>query len=150
MNEKMIEEIRGIMCGEDCEECAKEMADFCGITLEQARNQRCIFRDYCQKLYNAGCLKIPEGSVLTIEEVGEFGKDSAEVKFSRNSKWIPCSERLPEKAGEYLVTGAWWEEPAKIWICECVVIAGISGWANNARNPIVAAWMPLPEPYKSN
>lgn len=65
-------------------------------------------------------------------------------------EWIPCGERLPEKAGEYLVTGAWKGEPAKIWICECFVIGGISGWANNARNPIVAAWMPLPEPYKNN
>lgn len=56
-------------------------------------------------------------------------------------EWIPCSERLPEKEGRYLVTcekcGAWsvdwniWADN-KIWLWE----QGVS------------AWMPLPEPYK--
>ena len=60
-----------------------------------------------------------------------------------NARWIPCSERLPEKDGRYLVTcrnwGAWvvdwniWHnEPKQSWVYEQGVIA----------------WMPLPEPYE--
>ena len=58
-------------------------------------------------------------------------------------QWIPCSERLPDKAGRYLTTcskwGAWevdWNvwvtEPKPFWLWEQGVIA----------------WMPMPEPYK--
>ena len=52
--------------------------------------------------------------------------------------WIPVSERLPEKNGEYLITGR-------------------QGAVNKRRyhdgywygNWSVIAWMPLPEPYKA-
>ena len=52
-------------------------------------------------------------------------------------KWIPCSERLPDTNGDYLVTGR-------------------QGAVNKRRfedgrwygNWAVLAWMPLPEPYK--
>ena len=63
-------------------------------------------------------------------------------------KWIPVTERLPDKNGEYLVSGAWRGEPAKTWICEFVVIGNVGGWANPARKPVVTHWMPLPEPPK--
>lgn len=51
--------------------------------------------------------------------------------------WIPCSERLPSKNGEYLVTGR-------------------QGAVNKRKyedghwygNWAVLAWMPLPEPWK--
>lgn len=64
------------------------------------------------------------------------------------TKWIPVTERLPDKNGEYLVSGAWRGEPAKTWICEFVVIGNVGGWANPARKPVVTHWMPLPEPPK--
>ena len=65
------------------------------------------------------------------------------------TKWIPCSERLPEEKGRYLVyytlcgtvrdirtamfyPGGWLE-----WDVD-----GIAGIA------LVRAWMPLPEPYE--
>lgn len=55
--------------------------------------------------------------------------------------WIPCSERLPEHTGTYLVTDivavdkyvtTGWYSTKGSWICD--------GY--------VEAWMPLPEPYK--
>lgn len=56
-------------------------------------------------------------------------------------RWIPCSERLPEKAGRYLVTcekwGAW-EVDWNIWTDNKIWL-----WEQG-----VSAWMPLPEPYK--
>ena len=72
-----------------------------------------------------------------VEDVGkeEFGK------------WIPCSERLPEKpvAGEdcYLIQAQYVEQPfvaywyGRNWTDECYEIA-----------KHVIAWMPLPKPYR--
>lgn len=62
-------------------------------------------------------------------------------------RWIPVGERLPEKSGQYYVSGK-----SKVWICEFLTIHSgtklLGGWCNNAANPVVQAWMPLPEPYK--
>ena len=62
-------------------------------------------------------------------------------------RWIPCSERLPEKDGRYQVTRydyvantefidiLWYEE--NLW------------WNRHSTGDYaVTAWMPLPEPYK--
>lgn len=71
--------------------------------------------------------------------------DELEIEVSRlraigksQAKWIPVSERLPEKNGEYLITGR-------------------QGAVNKRRyhdghwygNWGVLAWMPLPEPYNT-
>lgn len=64
-----------------------------------------------------------------------------------NRRWIPVSERLPEKGGAYLVTTKWkgsysgdvytetnmavYKEKQKEWDCAGII-----------------AWMPLPEPYE--
>lgn len=80
-----------------------------------------------------------------------------ELKALREkSRWIPCSERMPENDVEVLV---WFEyfrygvynRPYQtigisyvhrgIW---SGIVNGESGW----RNLRIIAWMPLPEPYK--
>ena len=61
-------------------------------------------------------------------------------------RWIPVTERLPEEAGKYLVCGRWRGKPAETWVCELIVLGKIRGWANEARNPVVTNWMPLPMP----
>lgn len=59
-------------------------------------------------------------------------------------QWIPCSERLPKKSGQYYVSGG-----GKAWICEFLIIPNLArGWCDDALNPVVRAWMPLPEPYR--
>ena len=60
-----------------------------------------------------------------------------------NGGWIPCENNLPEKDGLYLVSGK-----GKIWICKMLTLSNIKAWCDDARNPIVKAWMPLPEPWK--
>lgn len=64
------------------------------------------------------------------------------------AEWIPVTERLPEKAGKYIVCGQWRGKPAETWVCELIAIGEFKGWANEARNPAVTHWMPLPEPPK--
>ena len=74
---------------------------------------------------------------------GLKGLPSAQPK----QKWIPCSERLPEKDGRYQVTRydyvantefidiLWYEE--NLW------------WNRHSTGDYaVTAWMPLPEPYQ--
>ena len=63
-------------------------------------------------------------------------------------RWIPVTERLPEETGKYLVCGQWSGKPAETWVCELIAFGQIKGWANEARNPVVTYWMPLPEPPK--
>ena len=58
-------------------------------------------------------------------------------------QWIPCSERLPEKSGAYIVTMDWDGMPRVTRLYFTTVED--QRWLT-FRN--VTAWMPLPEPYK--
>ena len=59
----------------------------------------------------------------------------------KDGGWIPCSERLPEIDGMYLITAkvlqkievqyVWFQKNEKIFVC----------------NGIATAWQPLPEAY---
>ena len=86
----------------------------------------------------------------------EFAKGLAELGLNSvppvqpEPRWTPCSKGLPKKAGEYYVSGG-----GKVWICEFVVlntfpggVMCVGGWCNDASNPAVQAWMPLPKPYE--
>lgn len=63
-------------------------------------------------------------------------------------KWIPCSERLPEETGRYLIsvldgvgrrtTVAPYQSRYKAW----KMTGRMAYWK-------VVAWMPLPEPYQA-
>ena len=65
-------------------------------------------------------------------------------KALKAQHWIPCSEWLPKKSGKYYVSGG-----NKVWICEFLIIPNFAGgWCNDASNPVVQAWMPLPKPYE--
>ena len=59
-----------------------------------------------------------------------------------HGKWIPCSERLSEKDGKYLVTRRSYisKKPE--------VTTAIFDFTTKEFYPDSNAWMPLPEPYK--
>ena len=77
-------------------------------------------------------------------------------------RWIPCSERLPEKSGRYLVTrglnacDAVWN---RVYIINYSDLMGLKSeriwWDGNVgksdfkRIDDVIAWMPLPVPYEN-
>ena len=60
-------------------------------------------------------------------------------------RWIPCSERLPDEYGEYLVA-----KHTIGWDCEEYVSNDIAYFDNDGfhKADMVIAWMPLPEPYQ--
>lgn len=53
-------------------------------------------------------------------------------------KWIPVSERLPERSGYYLTTNGYHEVYSDYW----------EGTRFDCTD-VVIAWMPLPKPYKA-
>ena len=62
-------------------------------------------------------------------------------------RWIPCSERLPEHGGRYLISvldGINRRTTVAPYLPRC------KAWAMNGRMAYwkVIAWMPLPEPAK--
>lgn len=63
------------------------------------------------------------------------------IELIREQHWIPCSERLPEKNREYLVT----DEGDVL----TAYINSLNEWMDFHGNRLkgVTAWMPLPEPY---
>ena len=64
-----------------------------------------------------------------------------------DTKWIPCSEKFPDKSGTYIISAidgnilrvsfAKWMPRLRTWV--------LSGCRSYWK---VKAWMPLPEPYK--
>ena len=59
-----------------------------------------------------------------------------------HGEWIPCSERLPEKDGKYLVT------MSKFGFKGITVSTALFSETTKTFYPSCIAWMPLPEPYK--
>lgn len=78
--------------------------------------------------------------------VGETIALENAIKELEQTRWIPCSERLPEESGDYLVTTKWkgsysgdvyietnmavYRKKSKEWDCVDVI-----------------AWAPIPQPY---
>lgn len=63
--------------------------------------------------------------------------DLPSARPEQPEQWIPCSERLPERNGYYLVTGR------RGAVNKLLYQDGY--WYGNWK---VFAWMPLPEPYR--
>lgn len=102
--EQQIEQMAKIMCGHDCEECAKETAEWRGVSFEKAKAEQCLIKKQAELLYNADCRIIRKDSVvLSIEEVFDFRKDQAEVKFLK--KQIIDSAR--KETAEKIIKDLW-------------------------------------------
>lgn len=77
-------------------------------------------------------------SLFEAAEAVDMAVDALKEQIDR--KWIPCSESLPEKDGDYLVSYLFCGEPE----------VGKSRFNTKCGfiYEYVHAWMPLPEPYK--
>ena len=96
------------------------------------------------------------------QEAAQFGTD---INVGTNG-WIPCSERLPEDGGYYLVTYHEWSKGNFLPKYNDTYVRRMhyqkserfTGWnypvcvddrAENDTNREVIAWQPLPEVYKN-
>ena len=78
---------------------------------------------------------------------GIFGQVKAEINALPSADvphWIPCSERLPEEGGEYLVTDV---SGGAATVTETYFITDCEGEGHWGALDVIA-WMPLPEPYE--
>lgn len=90
-----------------------------------------------------------------------------EVSKEYNNSWIPCSERLPEESGYYLVTYHDWSDGNFLPKYDDTYVRRLHyqisehfvGWnypknvddrAENDCHKEVIAWQPLPEPFKES
>ena len=94
--------------------------------------------------------------VELIQEAMNMGVEALKGKDTNvPSKWIPCSERLPEKDQSVLVQPRWADEKFELVIAWRSVNrwSGKDEWEHENDyfdDDEVIAWMPLPEPYKES
>ena len=89
-----------------------------------------------------------DGTTIPNRWYGALKRCVEEQPTIETPKWIPISERLPEKNAEVLATTEW----------DCITIAEMfsnNDWFicegnANAHTDEIIAWMPLPEPYKES
>ena len=88
------------------------------------------------------CIEVLNGMADTIAQLEE--------KLAER-EWIPCSERLPSKDGQYLVYMDYGEMDVYMWAEGWNCIRRLNGMVTREYeiNGIVA-WMPLPEPYRED
>ena len=124
-------------------------------------------KQYFQKFYEADG-KTEEDEY--INKATQLAFDDAknivqEVAEEYNNGWIPCSERLPEESGYYLVTYHDWSDGNFLPKYDDTYVRRLHyqisehfvGWnypknvddrAENDCHKEVIAWQPLPEPFK--
>lgn len=67
------------------------------------------------------------------------------VKAVNNSGWMPCSKRLPEEEGFYLVTQK--DKVGTLITTDVAFYTVLYGWEEYDPRYEITAWMPRPEPY---
>jgi hypothetical protein len=76
----------------------------------------------------------------TLDDAYRHGETEAEARFHAQQRWIPCSERLPEEDGLYLVTTSKGQVQVHVF--------SHNGNSEEYWMRCNKAWMPLPEPYR--
>lgn len=92
-------------------------------------------------------------SVITLDMAKQDGKDinvpGKDVPDTNVGKWIPVSKRLPDKAGEYMVTyhPCYWDIVEDRLDVGVNTFRGKTTWAKKKHQKVVA-WCEKPEPYQ--
>ena len=93
-------------------------------------------------------MRLCDGCSLNYEQ-GNMGEQKEAldmaIKALEQKRWIPVSERLPEKDEVVLITNKWYEVDKALYIGDGMFDIII----NYLQKEEVIAWMPLPQPYKA-
>lgn len=94
--------------------------------------------------------QIAESQIIGLEEARKI------VEEYKDDGWIPCSEKLPDKNDSYLVTICNYDETASInyrHIDHGNSDGSFLRWGTKKprtkRGEYIVAWMPLPDPYRT-
>ena len=79
------------------------------------------------------------------------------LELLEQTRWIPVSERLPKNSGVYIVSRWFSDGLESAILTDACYFDGTSTWHNDNRinhgreyvDKKIVAWMPLPEPYKT-
>ena len=132
--------------------------------LEEYRDENLVEHDsemanHCKQ----DCNDINDCTLCVWDKAIEIVKQTAE---EYNNGWIPCSERLPEEGGYYLVTYHGWSNGDYLPKFDDTYVRRLhyqkserfTGWnhprycddkAENDTNREVIAWQKLPRPYQT-
>ena len=99
----------------------------------------------------------------TDEFLAEYGFDKLVEAQPKVNEWIPCSKRLPEETGEYLVWYDCGDEKGCMVVNFDAGIGSFGDWYDDYDSitlgfvdsefiyfETAVAWMPLSEPYKED
>ena len=169
-SERYQEQRRGVLTAvnivTDCPSVQPESArTFVELVVEYPNPELCTYKEYKGKPYYS--IKYIENGETYIgygtynpEVLSQYLKEYFILSAQPEQRWIPCSERLPEEYGEYLVTyksdgdqkfmDIVEYEPSFEFDHEKNRFKGNWLFADDCRsvNPEVLAWMPLPEIYQ--
>ena len=129
--------------------------------LELIRAKKTCNKEKCDTKEICRICVVDDAIEIVKQEAEKFGTDINVV----SNGWIPCSERLPEESGYYLVTYHDWSDGNFLPKYDDTYVRRLHyqisehfvGWnypknvddrAENDCHKEVIAWQPLPEPYK--
>ena len=114
---------------------------------EYKRCDKCRYHDICgSDIGSIETISLRE----TVESYAEMNGLLEHMHYVNDQKWIPCSDRLPDKDGRYLIYYDYGciecLDYADGWNCRRDYLSGEI--YRDYESHSVVAWMPLPEPYK--
>lgn len=115
--------------------------------LEKLQEQAKMYHESIERQHSIDYRWIEEEGLQATEEAIDIIN---QVESEYNNGWIPCSERLPEEYGDYLV---WWTDITRSQYYEIVEYEPSNGWIGDIPQAVegkysVIAWQPLPHPPK--
>lgn len=95
----------------------------------------------------ATCIHAADSEDICIPRKCKYAIAELKDCYEPEQRWIPCSERLPEHGGRYLISvldGINRRTTVASYLPRC------KAWTMTGRMAYwkVIAWLPLPEPYK--
>ena len=95
--------------------------------------------------------ELKQESIIVDDDAGHRAVEIIEqIAEEYNNGWIPCTARLPEEYGDYLI---WWTDITGNQYYEITEYEPNNGWIGDILQSFegkysVIAWQPLPEPLK--
>lgn len=121
--------------------------EFCGFKHGVIGTDKMPADTTLNNMKKADLIKLLHTAQHNYETLMWFYNNAVKANMSQlnNNGWIPCSERLPEEKGDYLVTC----NDGKVRVLWFVFEGDFRQWLSGVHQLKPIAWQPLPDPFKS-